>query len=146
MSFYFAYGSNTNPIHMNEYCKNIVPIEIGLLQHFKLCFQKPYTMNDSYCDIISSENSYMFGLIYLINTEDEYALDKKEHLGLVYDKISIQVITEDNKIYNCWTYKMINPSSDKAKPCIRYYNLVRDGYLLNHIPLGQLYEALLNTL
>ena len=50
----------------------------------------------------------------------ENILDKKEHLGSVYDKISIQVINEDNKIYNCWTYKMINPCSDKAKPTALY--------------------------
>ena len=144
MSFYFAYGSNTNPSHVNKYCKNIVPYTVGILNYYDLYFQNSDLMKNSYCNIIFNPNynSRVFGVIYYIDNKDEFELDKKEYLGLFYKKINVLVKDIYNNIYNCWTYQIINPSLQKLYPTLKYYNLVRDGYLFFNIPLIQLYQAL----
>jgi len=147
MSFYFAYGSNINPYHINKICKNITAYTIGLLKDYELYFQKSNLLKDSYCNIVHNLNddSKVFGIIYYINNEDEYELDKKEYFGLVYRKINIVVKDKDDNVYNCWTYQMINSSLECTYPSLNYYNLVRNGYLFYNIPLIQLYQALLKS-
>ena len=145
MSFYFAYGSNTNPYHINKYCKNIVIYTVGILEYYDLCFQNSELSKNSYCNIIYNPNynSRVFGVIYYIDDEDEFALDKKEYFGLVYKKINIVVKDKDDNLYNCWTYQIINSSLQGLYPSLNYFNLVRGGYLFYNIPLIQLYKALL---
>ena len=138
MSYYFAYGGNTNPIHMNREYPNAEIIEIACLPDFKLIFQSTdwydlHTVEQSYCNIIPKENSNVYGVVYKLTQEEEQKLDTQEHVPYLYKKIDISVSNR-----NVYTYVMNTSDRTERMPTSRYYKVVSYGYTYHKLPFSQI--------
>ena len=140
--FYFAYGGNTNPFHIAKHYPNIKLIGKGYIKDYKLVFRKSQYLNNSYCDIERDIGSLVYGVIYSVEQEDIDNFDIQEYVDVVYERVKIDVMLEDDIVYSSWIYTMINKEDPYEYPSQRYYKLVSVGYKTNMIPYKQLIDAI----
>ena len=135
--YYFAYGGNTNPIHMTRSYPNAKVIGNAHISGFKILFQSTHwckmedTLEDAYCNMIECENSSVHGVLYELTEEDMFRLDKQERVPFLYIKINLPEI-------NAFTYVMNTKEQTEKQPTNRYYNVVLYGYTHYNLPLSQI--------
>ena len=149
MSLYFAYGGNTNPFHMLKAYPEAQKVTICTLADFELCFRSHLITykEPAYCDLNAQTGSTTFGVLYTVTTDDIYRLDKQEMLDEMYERIQVQVtdVLDNQKRYNCFTYKMIHSDLPYNMCSQRYYTIVSTGYKYHALPLQQLNNAYENA-
>lgn len=135
MPYYFAYGGNTNPIHMNRKYPNALVIGVVCIPNFKLVFQSTdwYTgdVEQAYCNIIPDNSNSVCGVLYKISEEEERLLDIQECVPFLYRKIYIPEI-------HAYTYIMNTDYCIESVPTSRYYKVVSYGYKYHKLPFSQI--------
>lgn len=154
--FYFAYGGNTNPNHMNRSYPDAKFYDVGHVDGFQLVFRTHNFSNleESYCDIfdVSTQHSAdcklpeakVYGVVYSVS---EKCIEKLDTQEIMYTKIEVPVALENiGTTVNCFTYQMIDQSLDLCKPSSRYFKVVSAGYKHYKIPMIQLRNAMFVSL
>lgn len=137
--FMFSYGMNTNQVLMKLRCKEATCLGPGYLQQYRLYFKY-------HLDIIRSgrPDHYVHGLIWQISEEDLETIDSVEGHPEYYNRIKLPIhrkVDFGASIFSCWTYAMRDQFARLEMPDEHYYDLVKQGYEDNNIPINQLQEA-----
>ena len=133
MSYYLAYGMNTNRQQMSWRCPKARNLGAVTLKDHKLAFK-------GCCDVIEEPDSAMKCVLWDITPECERALDLLEGYPVYYDKKQVKVKYKGRTI-NAMIYYM----ADKEKvdyPSDSYLTMVTEGYLQHNIGLEQVEQAL----
>ena len=132
---YFAYGSNMNPERMKERGIIFSKREYGILEGFRLAFNKIASRNpkEGYANITEDKNSKVEGILYEINDSDIEKLDYYEGYPEHYLKRKVNVKLKDGKVVSAITY-IANPkkTSPRLKPTKEYLvHLIKGSDLLS---------------
>ncbi len=142
---YAAYGSNINLEQMAYRCPNSVPVGVGWISGWKLCF-------DTHADIRRSyePSDTVPVLLWEIADEDWARLDRYEGFPKYYVKETVIVYRYDDN--DCCheeeaiVYVMSSIFSEKYSfPKEDYFNIILEGYEENGIDFSNLHEAILYT-
>ena len=128
---YFAYGSNLDPLQMQQRCPEAVFVERARLANHRLLFCGYSKIKESaVANITADDNSTVWGAVYLLTANDWQTLDKIE--GNLYRRQAIEVITDDDRKITVDTYVM-HTSYPENKPSDRYWWQVFKGLSLLNI-------------
>lgn len=134
---YAAYGSNMNILQMQMRCPNSKLLGTGTLNDYRLEFR-----GDGVATIVREEGKVIPIVLWEITQNCERCLDVYEGFPRMYIKQYILVKT-DTSLINAMAYIMNEPYCEIiTKPSNRYYNVIKEGYLQNHIDTTCLEEAL----
>ena len=146
--YYFAYGGNTNPRFISKKYPNIKFINQGILDNYQLkchSVENELQMEHAYMDIISSETSQVYGVIYELTEQDLQQFDQQEKLNKLYKREIIKIRLQDKTYIDCWVYQMIDQEKRNViKPTERYWNTCIYGYQYHNLPLQQLEQSVVS--
>lgn len=129
MVYYFAYGSNMNPIRMMRRGVEIRHKEAAILTNFKLVFNKVSgKIGMGYANIIPEQKSEVEGILYEITEKELRLIDYHEGFPVHYRRELIEVENADGNLIIANVY-IANPkfTSRYLKP--------HEGYL-QHLLVG----------
>ena len=133
MSYYLAYGMNTNLSSMATRCPAAQSLgKVTLLGH-KLAFKY-------FCDIESAVGREMECVLWNITEDCEQSLDATEGYPDFYGKKEVDVTHNGRKI-RAMIYYMTG-RDQPAQPSESYLNMVTQGYSEHNINIMQLVTAL----
>ena len=133
---YFAYGSNLDPLQMQQRCPDAVFVERARLPNHRLLFCGYSKIKESaVANIKADNNSTVWGAVYLLTDNDWQTLDRIE--GNLYRRQSIEVITDDDRKITVDTYVM-HSSYPEERPATHYWWQVYKGLSLLNIEAGDL--------
>lgn len=137
----FSYGMNTNQALMKLRCKNATVIGPGTVYGHKLNFRY-------HCDVTETndQRNCVHGLIWQIDMEDLATIDAVEGYPEYYTRKRVWVRrmvdpTSASSLFHCWIYHM-NEQVGLELPDDHYYQVVKQGYEENNLPIKQLHDAL----
>ena len=131
---YFAYGSNLDPLQMQQRCPEAVFVERARLPNHRLLFCGYSKIKESAVANIKADNkSTVWGAIYLLTAGDLQILDKIE--GGLYQRQAIEVITDDDRKITVDTYVM-HTNHPEGKPTTSYWWQVYKGLSLLNVEMS----------
>ena len=135
----FSYGMNTNRALMQLRCKDAVVVGTGFLCNHQLDFRY-------HCDVTLTDDqrNRVYGVIWQLSREDLDLIDLVEGYPEYYARERVHIVSKQvntGTIFTSWTYKMNNQEGLEL-PDERYYDLVKQGYEENNLPIKQLHDAL----
>ena len=136
---YIAYGSNMDLGRMFKRCPNAEYYGTGLLEGYKLTFQK--SCSGYYCSLIKSKKDIVPVVLFKITQDDERRLDFYEGFPEQYRKYELEVWTETDKLVTGIAY--ILPSNrEYGIPTLKYYTIISSAYKVYNFDISMLTEAL----
>lgn len=142
MSWYFAYGSNMNPLRMQARGLNVSEALPGRLPGFALCFNKRAEDRPgcAYANIRHQRDGVVEGVLYRLAELDEIAkLDPFEGTPVYYSRERLSILSAHG-LQPAWVYI--------ANPAFRQEGLLPASDYLAHLQAGRefLSEAYWSTL
>lgn len=97
--YYFAYGSNMNPVRMKEREVNYSQRKHAILIAYRLEFNKVSSRGpkEGYANIVPDKAGAVEGVLYDIIDSDLLKLDEHEGYPVHYDRIMLSVFTDDRQ-------------------------------------------------
>lgn len=133
MSYYLAYGMNTNKKQMARRCPQARSLGPVTLSGHKLAFKH-------FCDAVASDGGSMDCVLWNITPECERALDLLEGYPDFYGKKEVTVQHKGKQI-RAMIYIMTD-QHDISYPSEHYLNMVVEGYLEHGVSVAQVEQAL----
>ena len=132
MSYYLAYGMNTNKREMSQRCPQAKSLGRVTLKGHKLAFKQ-------FCDAVVDPKSSMDCVLWDITPECERALDILEGFPNFYLKKNVDVMFGGRRVtamiyYMTGHYKQAFPSE-------YYLSTVINGYVEHDVEVDQIEEA-----
>lgn len=126
MTYYFAYGSNMDPIQMRVRCPSAVYIGPASLPGYRLAFGG-YSIGrkGAVATVLRNSRKSTPGILWGLQQSDIERLDRSEGVPTQYRRLPVQVFYQDQLIL-VQTYKLI--SSDLGAPSRSYLGQIRDVY------------------
>jgi hypothetical protein len=76
---YFAYGSNMNPVQMQQRCPGSRTVGIGVLREYGLCFpRRSFTRGCGVASVQLAQGQVVWGVVYRLTAADVASLDRFE--------------------------------------------------------------------
>lgn len=122
--YYIAYGSNLNFYQMSKRCPNAKFIGKGMIDNHKLTFRG--SLESSVATIEPCSGSKVPVGIWLIDMNDEIALDRYEGYPRLYEKKEM-IISNKNEVHKAIIYIM-NDGFQLGIPNKNYYSVIKEGY------------------
>ncbi|XP_043279063.1 gamma-glutamylcyclotransferase-like [Venturia canescens] len=144
---YFAYGSNMSEkrIHINN--PSAVKCRIGKLKDFRLDFNtQSKRWHGASATIIPTEDSHVWGVIWLLDNKDMPNLDEQEGVDQkIYFPMTVEVEVPDlrDRPFKCRVYQQCtNPEEfqvlsqlpEERRPSQVYLNTIIQGAVENELP------------
>ena len=137
--YYFAYGSNMNPERMREERSiNYSQRKHAILKGFRLAFNKVSTKNakEGFANIVANKRETVEGVLYAITASDLLELDKIEGYPIHYDRIRLNIETDDGEHIEAEVYvaqpdyirKGLKPSRDYMKHLLAAKDIISNKY------------------
>ncbi|MFA7326308.1 MAG: gamma-glutamylcyclotransferase family protein [Candidatus Kapaibacterium sp.] len=126
---YFAYGSNMNPDRLKERVGVYYGMEHGVLQGYKLTFNKKSNIpGRGYATIEICDDSYVAGIIYKLSQKAIKILDMYEGFPAHYTKSYLSIETADG-LKECVVY-IANEDmlGVDLKPTNEYFRHIMKGW------------------
>jgi gamma-glutamylcyclotransferase (GGCT)/AIG2-like uncharacterized protein YtfP len=139
--YMFSYGMNTNKALMMLRCRDATCLGVGFILQHKLNFKYHLDITRT-----GRPDHLVHGLIWQLTDDDVETIDSVEGYPVYYDRIMLPVQKKVDfglSVFRCWTYQMVDKEAQLEMPDERYYELVKEGYKENNIPINQLQEAYL---
>lgn len=133
MKYYLAYGMNTNIDSMKIRCPRATSLGSVILPNHTLRFK-------GCCDIDYTPGQDMECALWLISDECEFSLDLLEGYPYFYDKKTVTVNANSEKI-QAMVYFM-TPGHKLGIPSQYYLDMVVDGYHDHNMNVSQIESAL----
>lgn len=133
MSYYLAYGMNTNKRQMSYRCPRARSLGAVTLKGHKLAFKQ-------FCDAVVDPKSTMDCVLWDITPECEQALDRLEGFPDFYRKKEVDVKFNGRPI-KAMIYYMTDHYKE-AFPSEYYLSTVVEGYLEHDVSVDQIDQAL----
>lgn len=136
---YAAYGSNLNLKQMAHRCPSAERIETGKLEGYELMFKGQ--ADHAYATVERNPDSSTDVLLWKIDPQDEYFLDRYEGYPDFYTKETVKVKMPDGRELDSMMYVM-NPKFKAGLPTHSYFMTVLEGYIDNDLDTDALMRAL----
>jgi len=96
MIYYFAYGSNMSPHRMKERNCDIISTKRGVLQDYKLTFDKKSSKikDTGFATVIPKNGEDVEGILYELDEKSLLILDKFEGYPSHYTRKELNILTE----------------------------------------------------
>ena len=130
--YYFAYGSNLDPLQMRLRCPNAEFVSTARLDGFHVCFPRRSYVRD--CAVISIEpapGESVWGALYELGPDDVERLDeregydkKREHAANQHNRMTVRVEGPDERPVTAEVYVAM-PTENPGLPTPHYI-----GYLV----------------
>ena len=134
MTLYFAYGSNLSLTQMQQRCPAAVPLDSFMLPDARLVFR-------GVADVVFERGAVCPGGLWSITPACERTLDEYEGIARgTYRKLHVEADGLPDGETHVMMYVM--NSTGIMPPSLRYYGVIRDGYLDFGLPLHELRQAL----
>ena len=133
MTYYLAYGMNTNLMSMAQRCPAARSLGKVVLHNHKLAFKH-------FCDIEYKKGYSMECALWTITDQCERSLDRLEGYPDYYLKKEVDVVFQNQKIK-----AMIYFMADRYAPSLPseyYFQTVMEGYKSHKMHLKSLYNAI----
>ena len=132
--FYFAYGSNMNPIRMAARDMQYDHAQLGILENYCLRFNKRASdlANAGYANVEPSEGENVEGILYrLTDSQQIYKMDPFEGVPTLYTRESMLIETSQEGAIESWVYVAHPQRIDNS--------LKPEAWYLDHLLAGKPY-------
>lgn len=133
MTYYFAYGMNTNVQGMRKRCPDATSCGYAVLENFKFRFAY-------HADIVPEVGNQVHGVLWHITEQCLKNLDNLEGYPIYYDRIIVPIQYKGITVYS-YVYLM-QPGHVNSKPAEGYLNMVLEGYESHNVSDDQIFKAL----
>lgn len=139
---YFAYGSNMSELRLRKRVPSATRIGRFTLDKYQLRFHKKSEDGSAKCDAYytGNQSDIIIGALYEMDITEKEFLDKTEGLGVGYDELEVQVISDAGESIFALIYVATRVDTSLL-PYSWYLNHVIVGAIENEVPV-----AYLNTL
>ena len=132
-AYYFAYGSNMNTSRMKERGVNIINLERGVLNDYKLVFNKKSFKDNTigFANIEESKNNQVEGIIYTILYADIAKLDKFEGFPKHYNRIIMNINDKNCFVYIAnkeWISESVKPTKEYIEHLLKGRDYLSEKY------------------
>lgn len=131
--YYIAYGSNLNIEQMSWRCPTATIWGKGILKDWTLIFRS--MRGPAYATIKKEIGSSVPVVIWEIDRQSEFSLDRYEGYPSFYYKENIEVILDNGETTTGMAYIM-NQQAIPGIPGKSYVRTIMEGYLDNKLDLG----------
>ena len=133
---YAAYGSNMNIPQMSQRCPRAVERGVGVIRDHEMYFSYHGVAN-----IQPDKGNYVPVVVWELTKGCEAALDLYEGYPHLYIK-RIVPVTWNGVDQDMMVYVLKEPYNQViAKPSVRYFNCIKEGYLSHGLDLDKLNDA-----
>jgi len=146
---YFAYGSNMDLDRMRGRCPSARFLFIAMLPQHKLAFTRKCNKGTGVSDIVSDENSDVWGVVYLIDDTEVGKLEKAEGYeprreSNAYNRIEIRVYADGNleQPHTAIAYVVNVKEVNVPNPSQEYKNYIVNGARFWHLPEVYIHDTL----
>lgn len=138
---YVAYGSNMNLSQMEIRCPAARKICSSILEDYQLEFR-----GGGVATIIPERGSEVPIVLWDITQGCEKVLDIYEGYPRLYNKKEVSVVVNSTRC-KAMAYIMTEEYSKRSSPPFkRYFDIIKEGYIVNEIDIGPLNKALIRSL
>ncbi|NGP89720.1 gamma-glutamylcyclotransferase family protein [Fodinibius halophilus] len=131
---YFAYGSNLLTSRLKKRVPSASKLNNALLPDYSLTFNKKSKDGSGKCSIIPNAGSVVHGVIFEIDENEKYRLDRAEGLGFGYNEEEITVYVGEKPI-DTFTYIASKSHTDNSLSLYHWYKtLVLEGAREHSLP------------
>jgi hypothetical protein len=134
---YFAYGSNMNWDQMRERCPSERFDSVARAKNYRLAFTRfSRNRNCGVADIVASEGSEVWGVVFDIRDDEIIKLDESEgympgrvRKANAYERRKLEVHREGSAAspVTLWTYVVVKRLNPTPKPSAKYKEVILDG-------------------
>lgn len=139
----FAYGSNMNAQHLQEFAKskynysfNWQKVCNARLPNYTIAWNRfSNRWGGGVANIAEKENEEVWGVILSVSEKDLAILDQKESYPNVYQRYKVEVFAENGEKYEVETYKA--PADERTLyflPTYEYLKTIIEGAEINNLP------------
>lgn len=112
---------------ITEICQNFTVHGSARLANYRLAFTRRSTISETgVADIVPESGMTVWGVLFEINDECRFELDKKEGFGKAYTRVLVNVYCK-SVLHEAITYTVLNKESEEVPPSAEYMNKVIDG-------------------
>ena len=130
---YFAYGMNTDQAGMALRCPGALSLGHARLRDHAFRFAV-------HADVIPCDNSWVEGVLWVIDQQHLNSLDRVEGYPWYYDRAELEV-DHRGRTVRAHCYRM-QPGNADAPPAQSYLDTLTRGYGHHGVPTDQLYNSL----
>lgn len=147
---YFAYGSNMLTERLRRRVPSTTPVGRARLDGWALRFHKHGADGSAKCNIVSTDQGNVFGVLFEIRADQRELLDRAEGLGAGYELADVSV-TLDEASVDAFCYVASPHHIDESLLPYRWYrDFVLHGARQHRLPAGytrrvQRIEALVDS-
>jgi gamma-glutamylcyclotransferase (GGCT)/AIG2-like uncharacterized protein YtfP len=120
MTYYFAYGMNTNIDSMALRCPDAENMGVGYLNNYKMVFKY-------HADMVPVDGHIAPGVLWRITSNCLDSLDMLEGFPTYYLRKTVTVTTETGESVDALMYYMTE-NDYPSEPSNSYYDMVLQGY------------------
>jgi len=125
---YFAYGPNLNQEQMLQRCPNAKIYDFGVLTDYELVFcGHSRKRKGGVASVEPSNDSYVEGIVYLLDFQDVKDLDRAEGYPISYQRTSARVITSGGKEVSALLY-FKEENKEPSDPHPDYVQIIAEAY------------------
>jgi len=133
MTYYFAYGMNTNLYEMQHRCPNAENMGAAYLDDHKMVFKY-------HADMIKTPGHTAPGVLWKITDQCLASLDMLEGFPVYYNRKTVKIQTKSGEVVDALMYYMID-EEEFCEPSTGYYYMLSEGYNSHKISLKYLKSA-----
>jgi hypothetical protein len=133
----FAYGSNMNLNRLTKRVPSAVKVTNAFLPGYRLVCNKVSKDGSAKANIIKTDNlaELVWGVLFTINSNEKYLLDKAEGLGMGYNEDILTFFDDINNTYTAQVYIADSNSIDNTLlPYDWYKEFIISGAIQNKLP------------
>ena len=120
---------------MKERCPEASFLGKAYLDNYKIDFRIFSKKRNCGCaDIIKQQGSRVWGLLFQMSDADLARMDAFEGHPKHYRRCKLEVIDENKKKYQAYSYEVVNKSVDTLKPSKHYLNLMQQAAIQFNFP------------
>ncbi len=132
---YFAYGSNLDKKQMCERCPSSCFLCRALLKDYKLAFTRESAKwGGGVADVIKSEDSIVWGVVYQLDERELELLDKYEGYNpnrekncYIRKELAVCMDGDKREQMTAYVYQVQEPSNFHIPPSSKYLNQIISG-------------------
>jgi cation transport regulator ChaC len=144
-SWYFAYGSNLDPVRKEDRTGGIREARSARLRGFRFAFNKKGNDGSGKANIVSDSGGEVWGVVYRCSAKALAAMDRMEGVPDHYERQAVEVVLDSGESIDAITY-VANPHkvADGLMPTRDYLKHVLQG--IRHHQLPNSYLSIIQAL
>lgn len=133
--YYFGYGSNMASRVMKVVCPEHELIGKAKLSDYRLAFTRESPRwGHGVADIVPAQGQHVWGVLYRIDDVCLHNLNIKEGIGVAYQQIEVNVLTDTGYSYQAISYEVIHKLVDEILPSRAYAETFIEGASEHDLP------------